>query len=178
MGASWFRRLSKREEEYLNNCRRYAYEKSIQILKLISRWKLQNHEISSDDLDVIDKGFPINPNIDKNNKVKQLVSFLKTIGVDITLHRNGKVSFARTTEYDTVIKNHLKFTGRDVISTLSNICEYSSGRVSYKTMELILTAHYPKASYLHVADSRWYIVFFLKQAGLLCSFDEDEIYFP
>lgn len=81
--------------------------------------------------------------------------------------------------YYQIVQNYIKFTGRGIISYLSDMIEKNNGKLTYFQMEMVLGRHYPKASWQDKSDRKECIKTFMQYVGFIYyRADEEYIYFP
>lgn len=122
--------------------------------------------------------YPVAPWLSKKNYIGQCVALLEQAGCIFSCDEKGRVCFKDSGIYKTIVQNHLKMSGRDIVSKLSDACEELNGKISYKRLHAVLGFHYPKAPYISSVEPNMCIILFLKEMGMPFKFDDKYVYFP
>lgn len=122
--------------------------------------------------------YPKAPWIDEMDSKRQFICLLKEAGYVFLYDKKGNIKFKNKKIYNRIVQNHLKLSGKDILERLADMCEMTSGRISYKQMQEVLGAHYPKAPYAKCFDERISIILFLRELKLPFKFDDFHIYLP
>lgn len=172
-------RTVKRDDGYSKDVNEYIDSKGIRILKKLYDNYCCDYGLSEQQIiEVFGKDFPKSSWIKHNNITSQLVCLLEQIGYGFASIEDGKVYLDRKGMYKSIVENHLRYSGRDILYSLADCCERTHGRVSYNEMNCVIGIHYPKAIKNRAATERICIIIFLKQTGMLFKFDETHVYFP
>lgn len=176
----WFKKREQRKrEQYSNQVQSYMKQYGISIVKRILDSSSDNNLLSEANIkEALGTDYPKCPWITDDDVISQFVQLLKEVGYEFCYNEMGQLQFKIEDAYKAIVQNHLKFSGREILSRLSECCQKTYGRVSYEEMDEVLGFHYPKAPNVNSCDNRVCIVLFLKETGIPFKFDETHIYFP
>lgn len=175
-----FKRCSEKKRQiYDYEVKQYITKNGINIIQGIYINGLNLKKLTVDDIKLtLGDDFPKAPWIDADNITWQCICLLRHIGYEFEYDDKGNIYFEEDKAYKTIVQNHLKLSGNQILDALSDCCEKTNGRIPYDMMKEILGVHYPKAPGIDKSDMRVGIILFLKETGLPFKFDNDCIYFP
>ena len=167
------------KQRYHNQVQVYLNYHGFEIVQKIYNGSLNTQELTEQGVrETLLGNYPIAPWVDKNNIVEQFVALLEEVGYSFSRNEQGKYCFKDENIYGAIVKNHLKFSGCNVLAALSKCCQDNYGRITYFQAKVILGIGYPKAPFVNKADVRACIILFLKETGIPFKFDDDYLYFP
>lgn len=170
---------SKVRERYSKEARCYLQKNTLAFIQKISDGILSETELTHENAKIfLGKDYPIAPWVDETDAIGQLLCILKEAGYIFTYSKNGRVILKNQQLYNAIVKNHLKFSGAEIIDKLAYYCERTHGRLTYNQVSQVLGFHYPKPPYIGKTDERVCIIAFLKEVGIPFNFDENHVYFP
>lgn len=177
----------KKKERY-SNILKQKYHKQVQvylsyygfeIIQRIYNGSLNAHELTEQGVrNTLVGNYPIAPWADRDDIIEQFVAMLEEVGYSFSYNEQGEYCFKGENIYSAIVKNHLNFSGRNILEALANACYKNEGRITYFEAKMILGIGYPKAPFVNKSDVRACIILFLKETGIPFKFDESYLYFP
>lgn len=169
---------SKKNKDYFKSVDEYIKLNGMKVTQRLYNSFYENSLDAQMVTNLLGGDFPKAPWIAQTNILDQFICLMEQVGYEFASKEGDKVYLDKDGIYEAVVQNHLKHTGRDILTRLSECCEKTHGRISYPQMNEILGRHYPKALKSSSVDNRICIIIFLNQVGLLFRFDENHVYFP
>lgn len=167
------------KQRYHYQVQLYLSYYGFEIVQKIYNGSLNAHELTEQGVrDTLVGNYPIAPWVDKENIIEQFVALLEEVGYSFSYNEQGKYCFKDENIYGAIVKNHLKFSGYNVLAALSKCCRDNFGRITYFQAKNVLGIGYPKAPFVNKSDVRACIILFLKETGVPFKFDDDYLYFP
>lgn len=128
--------------------------------------------------EILGPDYPIAPWVDEEDIIGQFAAILDETGYKLSYDENEGICFKEQEVYSAIVKNHLRFSGRNIVERLSDTCMYNNGQLTYFQIQTVLGFHYPRAPYVDKNNVHMCILIFLKEMGLPFKFDDTYVYFP
>lgn len=168
----------KKRQTYNNEVQKYLKDNAFVLVQRVYNGTLGTGELKEENVKaVLGSDYPINPLIPREDVIGQFVSILELAGYIFCKDNIGKIYFKQEELYNSIVQNHLRFSGKGIFERLTEKCQETNG-IEYEEVHKILGFHYPKAPYAVGADYRTCIILFLKEVGIPFIFDETHIYLP
>ncbi|MBQ8043171.1 MAG: hypothetical protein IJ272_03345 [Clostridia bacterium] len=170
---------AKARKCYSNQVQKYLQNNGFVIVQKIYEGALSTHELRPEEVqNVLGDEYPVAPWVNDTDVVGQFICILEEAGYTFSYNEEGRVCFKDDELYGAIVKNHLRFSGRYILDSLSDYCEQNGSRLTYYQAQRVLGFHYPRAPYVNKEDTRACTILFLKETGLPFKFDDTYVYFP
>ncbi len=169
----------KVRNEYRERVKKYMEANALNIVNEIYSGALQGGYLTYFNVSsLMGEGYPLAPWVDRLDIVAQFAAMLEEIGYVFVQDSYGRYHFKDKELYNAIVKNHLNFTGKKIVTNMAKFCEQNNGRLTYEQVRLMLGFNYPKAPYVDKSDTKTCVILFLKEIGIPFIYDDEYIYIP